>query len=403
MPLFFYLMKYSYTEDLDELIIFRAEEFTEKHLPTFSTTDILVWNEFNEDMQIMIVNDSVPLNKPIQQSLFNKAEGHHIDYRLYYIRIEINNKPYLFMSRIPMIENHDLVYMLVRQYGLLIIILIISLVLVQRFLSRKLWLPFYETLEKIKSFNLDKGNVPVFSKTNIHEFSQLNSSLEKLTSDNLKKYIQQKEFIENASHELQTPISVFQTQLDILLQQPGLTEKHVEILQTLYDVSSRMTRLNKNLLLLAKIDNNHYQEMREVELSETLNKQLNILQYMAEDYSIKINIYTETPLYIRANIFLLESLINNLVINSIYYNKKHGTLDITIKERKIIIANTGDGKPLEKDKLFQRFNQTSEENKKGNGLGLSIVFQICNFHNWNISYQFINDMHVFTVCFNESS
>lgn len=399
MPLFFYVMKFSYTEDLDELIIFRANEFKEKYLPTFSAEDIAVWNNFNEDMQIIADNHSYPLDKPVQDFLFNKSEGHNIDYRLYYTSIEIEGNSYLLMSRIPMIEDHDLILMQINQYGLLFLILLISLLLVQRFISRKLWRPFYETLEKIKSFNLDKGNVPVFEKTNIREFRQLNNSMEELIGDNLNKYSQQKEFIENASHELQTPISVFHSQLDILLQQPNLTEKHVEIIQSLYNVSARMKRLNKNLLLLAKIDNDHYKEMQEVEVSEILSGQLYYLRYMAEDCKVTINTNFENPLSVTANVFLLESLINNLIVNGIFYNRHEGLLDIIITDNQLIISNTGDGKPLNPDKIFTRFNQTSEENKKGNGLGLSIVHQICKMHGWKIEYVFQDDRHIFTVHF----
>lgn len=399
MPLFFYVMKYSYAADLDELIIFRADEFKEKYLPTFSSEDISVWNNFNEDMQIIADTNSFPLNKPIQFSFFNKPEGYNIDYRLYYTPIEIEGNPYLLMSRIPMIEDHDLILMQMNQYGLLFLILLLSLSLVQRFISRKLWQPFNGTLGQIKSFNLDKGNVPAFSQTNIREFRQLNNSMEELISENLKKYSQQKEFIENASHELQTPISVFHSQLDILLQQPGLTQKHVEIIQSLYNVSARMKRLNRNLLLLAKMDNDCYKEMQQIEVLEILNEQLYYLQYMAEDREITININYENPLSVTANQFLLESLINNLIVNGIFYNRHKGLLDISIMDNKLIISNAGDEKSLNPDKLFIRFNQTSEENKKGNGLGLSIAYQICTMHGWKIDYIFLNAKHIFTVCF----
>jgi signal transduction histidine kinase len=255
-PLLFYVTKHFYTEDLDELTIYRSEEFKIVHLSSFTVSDINAWNYFNEDLQILEKDNSYPLNKPIEKNLYNKAEGHNIDYRIYYTLIEIEGTPYIFMSRIPMIENKDLILGLIGQYGILIIILLVSLSLMQQFISRKLWSPFYSTLQQIKSFNLEKGNIPVFEKTDIKEFSQLNDILEVLIKDNLKTYTQQREFIENASHELQTPLSIFQSQLDILLQQPELTEKQVEIMQSLYSVSSRMTRLNKNLLLLAKIDNN---------------------------------------------------------------------------------------------------------------------------------------------------
>jgi len=397
-PLFYFLMKYSYSEDLDDLIIFRSEEFKEDYLPGFTLADIPLWNKYNEDMQIVPRDPSHPLDKPTQQNFFNKSEGHTIDYRIYYTNIRIENQPYTLVSRVPMIETGDLINMQVRQYGLLIAILLISLYFVQRFISRRLWTPFYSTLDKIKSFNLEKGNIPSFGKSNIKEFSQLNDNLDTLITNNVRSYIQQKEFIENASHELQTPLAVFQTQLDILLQQPETTEKQMQIIQSLYTVSSRLTRLNKNLLLLAKIDNKHYQTTEQVDLSDIIRDQLFYFKYQADDRAISIESQTDNSPVIKANRFLLESLVNNLIVNSITHNVEGGTILITTKQNSLTISNTGENKPLDTNKAFRRFSRTSEE-KRGNGLGLSIVNQICNFHGWNIGYTYAEGQHSFTVVF----
>ena len=102
------------------------------------------------------------------------------------------------------------------------------------FLSKRLWWPFNETLAKIQNFNLEKGNVPQFATTDTTEFVQLNSILKNLILSNLSAYKKQKELIENASHELQTPLAVFKSQLDMLLQQPRLTQQQMDIIQSLY-------------------------------------------------------------------------------------------------------------------------------------------------------------------------
>jgi len=397
-PLFYFLMKYSYSEDLDELIIFRSEEFKETHLPQFTTGEIAIWNKYNEDLQIEPLNNAYVLDKPTQKNFYNKAEGHTIDYRIYYTVIEIEGKHWVLVSRVPMIETKDLIVMQVNQYGLLIVILVISLYFVQRFISRKLWTPFYDTLEKINSFNLEKANAPLFEKTDIREFSQLNDNLDLLIGNSIRTYTQQKEFIENASHELQTPLAIFQSQLDILLLQPALTEEQVEIIRSLYSVSSRLSRLNKNLLLLAKIDNNHYTVMEEIDLYEIWESQQDYFKYQAEDKGLRMDVDIAAPFRITAHKFLLESLINNLLVNAINYNTVNGTISIVARDRQLTIINTGEDKPLDPNKIFRRFNHTSEE-KKGNGLGLSIVYQICRFHGWDIHYSFTDKQHWFTIIF----
>ncbi len=399
MPLFYFIMKYFYAEDLDELIEYRSYDFIKDHLSIFTISEIEYWNHFNEDMQILPMDQSCPLDKVVQRPFYNAAEGFEVDYRVYYTKIKIENQPYILMSRIAMIEPKDLLQTLVFQYGILFIILIIAFTIIQRVISQKLWRPFYKSLGKIENFNLEQGIVPEFEKTDTIEFARLNENLDKLIKNNLKTYVQQKEFIENASHELQTPLAVFQSQLDLLLQDTDLTESQVKVVQSLYTVSSRLRRLNKNLLLLAKIDNYQFKETQEIDFNQVLKTQLSYLKDLAEDYGITVLIDSKNPLHVTANKTLLESLINNLVVNAISHNKNNGSISIEVKDRTFLISNTGEKTPLDKDKVFRRFSRTSEK-KKGNGLGLSITYQICKLHGWKIEYEYPDEgLHRFIVRF----
>ena len=398
-PLLYTLMENKYAEDLDELIQFRAEEFKKGKLSSFTAKDIELWNEYNEDLYILPHDEKYPRGIVRQEEYFNKSEGHTIDYRIFYADIFIEGEPYTLVSRVPMIEFHDLFNMLLTQYGVVFIILIVSLSIVYVFVSKRLWNPFYNTLQKIERFDLAVGKEPEFKSTDIREFVSLNEQLSRLIKENLKIYKQQKEFVENASHELQTPLAVFQSQLDMLLQQPDLTETETNIIQSLYSTSSRMTRLNKNLLLLAKMDNEQFQQRETVNFSTVLFDQLSPLKEMAESNGIEVIVESMSPLTIDANLILLESLINNLIVNAIRHNvKDKGIIHIALKYNIFSISNTGQSEPLNPDKIFRRFSRTSEE-KKGNGLGLSIVRQICILHNWEIIYAFRDNRHCFSVVF----
>jgi len=397
-PLFFFVMKYFYTKDLDELIIYRCNEFQEERLPRFNIGEIEIWNRYNEDIQILPYADSYVLDVTVEDFLFNKAEGHNIDYRIIYKRIEIENQPYILMSRIPMIETKDLLWNLFAQYGLIFVVLLFSLTLVQRIVSKRLWSVFYSSLKKIENYSLEQEVIPQFEKTDIKEFSQLNKILSTLISNNLTIYKQQKEFIENASHELQTPLAVFQSKLDILLQDSNLTQSQSDTIQLLYNTSSRLTRLNKNLLLLAKIDNFQFKETHDIDFVHVLNSQLNYLKDLAENNGLHVSVEINNSLIINANPILLESLINNLIVNSIRHNINNGAISITVDKDRFTVGNTGDVSSLNKDKIFRRFSRPSEE-KAGNGLGLSIVSQICKFHGWDIEYHYKDMLHVFTIHF----
>ena len=398
-PVFFFMMKFFYTEDLDDLIRYRSGEFIEEKLPDFAISEVSIWNKYNEDIQVLPYRNAYVFNKPVEESFYNKAEGHQINYRLIYKEIQIENKPYILMCRIPMIENHDLFWILSTQYGLIFLILLISLGIVQRVISKKSWRPFYNSLEQIENYSLEHGNIPEFERTDIREFFRLNEILTNLISNNLEIYKQQKEFIENASHELQTPLAVFQSQLDILMQEPNLTENQAGIIESLYAVSSRLTRLNKNLLLLAKIDNAQFKDTQEIDFVEFLNAPMPYFKYLADENNITMTIDIQEPFIITANKILLESLINNLIVNAIRHNiEKGGTILITGKDGVFKVSNTSETKALEAEKIFKRFHRVSED-KKGNGLGLSIIYQICKFHKWDLEYQFENNIHSFIVRF----
>lgn len=402
-PLLFFLMRHFYAEDLDELIIFRSDEFISKRLPSFSKEDIDHWNKYNEDVAIVPYSDLYVFDKPVKERFFNSAEGYPVDYRVFYRKIEIEGKPFVLMSHIPMIENKDLLATMGSQYGLLFLALLVSLTILQRMMSKKLWKPFYDTLDKIEGFKLESGQKPDFEQTTTIEFSRLNEKLNGLMVDNITIYKQQKEFIENASHELQTPLAVFKSQLDILLQQPGLTQSNTEIIRSLYAVSARMTRLNKNLLFLARIDNAQLSNMEVVDFVKILHDQLLYLRELAESEGLTVHVETGNSLNLKANKLLVESLINNMVVNAIRHNVKEGTINIKVDNSGLKVSNTGVPYALDPNKIFRRFSRSSEE-KKGNGLGLAIVQQICIMHGWEVGYNYENNLHVFGVkMFNRGS
>ena len=398
-PLLYILMENKYAEDLDEVIEYRIAEFTVSSLPELTVEDIEQWNKFNEDITILPFDDKYPLNKVGQEEFFNKAEGHPVFYRILYTEISIGDKRYILAARVPMIEVGDLISILVTQYGVIFIALIMCLSLIYVLVSKGLWKPFYNTLEKMEHFSLQSGKVPQFDNTNIREFQQMNEQLHKLIKNNLSIYNQQKEFVENASHELQTPLAVFQSQIDTLLQQPDLTEAEMNIIQSLYTTSSRMIRLNKNLLLLAKMDNEQFEQRETMDFAKILYEQLSPLRELAESNDIKVSVNVNSTFNANANDILLGSLITNLFVNAIRHNcSEKGSIDISVDEKKFSISNTGQKDSLNTEKIFKRFSRTSEE-KKGNGLGLSIIRQICKLHDWRVVYDFINEQHVFTIFF----
>lgn len=277
--------------------------------------------------------------------------------------------------------------------------LMAAFMLATRLIYKRLWNPFFQTLSQIEQFNIKNNEMPQFPQTGIKEFVQLNNALEKLAENNMNAYKIQKEFTENASHEMQTPLAVFQSKLDILIQQPDLTEEHLSIIQSLYDTTSRLSRINKNLLLLAKIDNLQFVETQTINVTEVITESLSFLtkQAAGKNICIEMNIIRDSC-RIEANRTLIESLVNNLITNAIRHNTANGHIGVAFGDERLTVTNTGINHPLDEKILFRRFGRMNEKTK-GSGLGLAIVQQICVLNKWQIHYDFDRGMHRFTVTF----
>ena len=298
---------------------------------------------------------------------------------------------------IPALDlEEDIMHGIMIQFGVITVVLAVTIVLTMRFISRRLWKPFDETLLRIEGFRLEDGKLPALPESDVEEFARLNRTLTALMEGSLASYRTQKEFTENASHELQTPLAVFQSKLDLLLQQPGLTRQQAELMQSLYETSNRLSRLNRNLLLLAKIDNRQYGQMETVNLNDFLDGLLPSLECLTEDITLHKDF--QTSLTICANRTLLESLVNNLVINAVRHNCPNGEITLIITENRLIVENTSDEPELDNKLLFNRFYRPSEK-VKGNGLGLAIVKAVCEYHGWNVEYKYKDNRHCFIVNF----
>lgn len=296
---------------------------------------------------------------------------------------------------VPDLEK-DVMIGITIQYVVITAMLGIGVVLTMRFISRKLWTPFDETLDKIESFNLENGSIPDLPKSDVKEFNRLNASLSQLMHKSLVSYKAQKEFTENASHELQTPLAIFQSKLDLLLQQPELTENQAKIIQGLYHMNSRLSQLNRNLLLLAKIENSQFAKSEKICLNTFIEDLLPFLESIANGLHIRKDFQQQVT--IEANRSLLESMLNNLVVNAVRHNRPDGSITISIMEDSLTISNTSTEPALDATHIFDRFYRPAQ-NKQGNGLGLAIVKAVCDYHGWTIRYSHSEGNHHFAVEF----
>ena len=232
----------------------------------------------------------------------------------------------------------------------------------------------------------------------IKEFARLNNSLAKLMQKDKEIYRIQKEFTENASHELQTPISIIRSKLDLLMQEE-LDERSMNLVSDLYDLNTRMEHLNRNLLLLAKIENSQYTEMEEVDLGNFIREAMPTYNVLHSDLNISFLDQRTCHVVHNVNTILLSCLLNNLVVNAIRHTAAmNGEIRLLLCNSYFTVSNPADGVSLNARTLFQRFS-SDDTKASGNGLGLSIAKAICDYHGWRLQYVFEENHHVFSVYF----
>jgi signal transduction histidine kinase len=277
----------------------------------------------------------------------------------------------------------------------LIILLSLLLFFANRFVVKRLWKPFQTTLSSIKSFDLNAPSAIKTEKTTVHEFNELNENISMMTERVVKDYLSLKHFIDHASHEMQTPLAVVNSKLDVLIQDPSLNEKNLHDLQVIYDAVDKMSKLSQSLLLLARIENNQFSEKQEVDIH---NIAKNIIQELDEwigerslSVSNKIN-----DLKANMNPQLANTLITNLLINAIKHSDKQQSILLRSDKNILTISNPGT-QALDKDRIFDRFWKS--EYSDGTGLGLAIAKQICDHYGFLLQYEFSQGAHHFSILF----
>jgi signal transduction histidine kinase len=310
----------------------------------------------------------------------------------------VNKTSYKLQIKTSMVDKLSLIKNIVLILSALLIILLVGLIIINRVLTKRTWQPFYNTLSRLQAYNIDKQPALTFAPAPITEFNELNKAIEQLTERNYQAYASQKEFAENASHEMQSPLAVFQSKLEILMQTKPLNEEQATLITDLANASKRMSRLNKSLILLTKIDNNQFLEKETISVKDILQKLLQQYSFQMQQQSIQTVFNDAADITIDANRTLVEILVSNLLSNAIRHNIQGGTIQIELKEKQLVIKNTGKPTPLDASKIFQRFQKESPDTNSI-GLGLEIVKKICTLNQYVIQYGFVDGMHSFTVRF----
>ena len=240
----------------------------------------------------------------------------------------VNQEFYSLHITTSLTDKYSLVKRIIWVIAILLIALLLGLLILNRVLTQKIWKPFYNTLNRLKEYRVDKQEMLTLEKSPIDEFNDLNKAVTVLTETNYQAYQIQKEFTENASHEMQSPLAVFQSKLELLMQTNPLNEEQATLITELADASKRMFRLNKTLILLTKIDNDQFLEKEMVSVKDVLEKLIKQYEFQISNLSIRFEFISEKDITIEANKTLIEILLGNLLSNAIRHNISNGFIQI---------------------------------------------------------------------------
>jgi len=400
IPAYFYLVESIWIDELDD----HNQQLKEQIQNRFKDANqdelnekIELWNEIQSSSQIVptsrITEDSAYLT---EREIFDNGVIELERFRGLSSTILLNGKPYSLTIETNVEEVHETIFAISVITCLFIVLLIVGFILLNRRLSKRIWVPFTDTLDKLKQFDLNSTGAIDFTKTDIQEFAELNSALTKLIDNNIQVYKQQKEFTQNASHELQTPLALLKTKVDLLIQDASLNVEQRKIIESLDNSISRVTRINKNLLLLAGIENKTYQS-EEVDLSGLVASLTDTFKDFAEDKGCRISSSMHTGMRVKANESLVEILISNLLSNTVRHCVLKSAISVNLNEEALIVSNDGKS-ALNEANLFRRFISATTDNP-GTGLGLAIVKEICDKYGWRVTYSFTGNQHIFSVFF----
>lgn len=314
--------------------------------------------------------------------------------------VKMDGRNYKIITRISLIEKEEMLFSIITVTLAAVFFLVLILYFTNKTVSKKILKDFYDTLKKLENFSLKNDDGLNLTKSKIEEFEQLNKSLLFLSERAKREYQSLKEFSEETNHELQTPIAVVKSKLELLLQCSDLSEDNFSALAVSLKSLNKLERINKSILLLNKLEHTDLFEKTEINISEEIKNIVTDYNDFITSRNITINVLLGDGILVKANQSLINILFGNLISNAIKHNIQNGTINIELKEDKLFISNTGLKPKGKTDKFFERFYKESDSSEAV-GLGLTIVKKICDLYKIGISYQFIYELHTLALNFNK--
>lgn len=350
--------------------------------------------------QVKILPGSAPEKEKIieEKYIWNKSIQSYINKISVTTYPIIHHRKYSITSvrYITVIENRFLMSLLMVLAWIMVFLIILTIIL-SVLISKNILEPFYQALDEIKKFSL-KDNRPMnLMKTDTQEFQEMNKFLITMSESSKKDYHLLEELSENTSHELQTPLASIKGKIELLMEH-DLSENQFSVLCSMNDEIDRLSSINQSLILLAKLEHFEKSDSAYINLSELLEERISYFEDIIELQNITLVKEIQENVFINFDKNLACIVINNLISNSERHNIRNGKIFIQLTDNHLYISNTGNIPTISSEELFQRFKRGNPD-QNSIGIGLSLVKKILEIYNHEISYQFNNNLHTFSMKF----
>jgi signal transduction histidine kinase len=323
--------------------------------------------------------------------IFDPVENEQTLFRQLTFAGVFRGTPYQVTVRRPIMDEVEVLHGMLALTILLTLLLVLALYYANRLVSKELWQPFNDTLARLRNYQLQQMEPVAFPATNIAEFVELQGALGRLMERIQHDYFALKEYTENTTHEIQTPLAIIRSKLELLQDHP-LTVEQLQLVNAANQAVTRLSRLKEALVMLVRIKNRQYVNPEPVRLDTLLAERLTHFEELMELKALQVHTHLKEPVSLVMNPLLAEILLDNLISNAIKHNTSGGTLAVELTSRCLTVRNTGEAPRQSPAAFFDRFVK-SDPRSRSLGLGLAIVKAICETNGLDIAYHFSEGIH----------
>jgi len=328
--------------------------------------------------------------------IFDPSQNEMEEFRELSTFSKIDGKMYKITVRALVVESEEILVAIIVSYIIIIGLAFLFLFYFNKARNKKLWLPFFKNLEEMKAFSLATEKPIRLQESNILEFSELNTEIITLTDKVRSDYKNLKQYTEDVSHEMQTPLAIIQAKIENIINGDNLNDIQYEHLTSIQNDIQRLKQMNKRLTLLTKIDNQQFTNPEVIDFGLVVEKRIENFNELFPD---KIKFVKTNTLQVKMDRYLADVLCDNLISNALKHSSENKSVAISIEGDTLMVFNDGEAKLQQPEKLFTRFYRETTHSKS-TGLGLAIVQKICDMYGYTPSYSFNDQRHSFKIDFN---